>query len=97
VVEADQDQEGEQLLEAVGRRIAELRARAGKTQAAVAEAVGTNVQNLQRVERGEQNLTLKTLLKFARAIGVEVRDLLDPPPEVRERRGPGRPKKALGP
>lgn len=76
----------EQLLDDVGRRIAELRARAGLTQAQVAEAVAMTVTNYQRIEAGTQNLTLRTMARIARALGVRVVDLLAPPEEPRARR-----------
>lgn len=82
----------DELLDQVGRRIRELRERALKTQAEIAEATSTTTGNYQRIEAGSQNLTLKTLAKIARAIGVEVADFLVKPETPRPPRG--RPKKA---
>ena len=79
--------DSERFLDAVGRRIAELRERAHLTQAAVAERVGTTVSNYQRIEHGLQNMTLTTLLRIARAIGVAPMQLLAPTRRVRPRRG----------
>jgi transcriptional regulator with XRE-family HTH domain len=82
----------ERLLEAVGRRIGELRERAGLTQAEAAEMFGTTVSNFQRIEHGLQNLTLITMAKLARVLGVGVELILEPP--CTKRRGRGRPPKA---
>lgn len=68
-VEADY---AEKLKENVGRRISELRERAGFTQDDVAEALGTSTSNYQRIEYGGQNLTLAMMAKIARALDVEV-------------------------
>jgi transcriptional regulator with XRE-family HTH domain len=50
------------------------------------------VRRLRRFESGA-NVTLLTLERIARALGVETRDLLVPP-LARETPGPGRPRKA---
>ncbi|AGP35544.1 helix-turn-helix domain-containing protein [Sorangium cellulosum] len=81
----------DQVIEAVGRRIGELRARAGQTQAEVAEALGTTVSNFQRIEAGEQNLTLRTMARIANVIGVTVAEFFTKP-ELPERKR-GRPRK----
>jgi ribosome-binding protein aMBF1 (putative translation factor) len=82
----DQKDPDERLLDDVGRRIGELRARAGLTQAQLAEAVAMTVTNYQRIEAGTQNLTLRTMGRIARVLGVQVVDLLTPPEEPRPRR-----------
>ena len=53
----------------------------------MAERLGIATQNYQRIEAGSQNLTLVTLAKVAHALGVDARDLLDPPTEPRPTRG----------
>jgi HTH-type transcriptional regulator / antitoxin HipB len=82
----DQHDPDEHLLDNVGRRIGELRARAGLTQAQVAEMVAMTIPNYQRIEAGTQNLTLRTLAKIARALRVQVVDLLTPPEGPRSKR-----------
>jgi transcriptional regulator with XRE-family HTH domain len=77
----------EQLLDDVSRRIGELRERAGLTQAQVAEAVGMTLTNYQRIEAGTQNLTLRTLGKVARALGVGVAEFFVAPERGRPRLG----------
>ena len=79
----------EEVINRVARRIAELRSRAGLTQLAVAERIGTTVSNYQRIEHGLQNVTLKTMARIAGAIGVKTVELLQPleAPEAKRRRG----------
>lgn len=57
----------------------ELRQRAGDTQAALAEKLDMTVQYLRRVESGRVNLSVESLVRFARALGVEPCALLDAP------------------
>jgi len=65
-----------ELLQAVARRIKALRQIRGLTQDAVAEALGIAVKNVQRLEAGRQNLTLKTLASVADVLDVEPYELL---------------------
>jgi transcriptional regulator with XRE-family HTH domain len=64
------------LLQAVGQRIKALRQARGLTQDAVAEALGIASKNVQRLEAGRQNLTLKTLSHIADVLDVEPYELL---------------------
>ena len=76
----------------VGRRIAELRADAHLTQEQMAEQLGVSLKYVQRVEAGRENLTIRSLVRFANILGVEVAELFAPPRshEVRRGRPPGR-------
>jgi transcriptional regulator with XRE-family HTH domain len=74
----------------VGRRIAELRHRVGQTQEEAAEGIGFSIKYQQLVESGSENLTLKTLVKFANYFRVEPADLLRPPTTPPARRGRSR-------
>lgn len=65
-----------ELIQAVARRIKELRQARGLTQDAVAEALGIAAKNVQRLEAGRQNLTLKTLANVADVLDVEPWELL---------------------
>jgi transcriptional regulator with XRE-family HTH domain len=47
----------------VGRRVAELRAKAGLTQEQQAERLGFTLKYLQRIEGGGENLTVRSLSK----------------------------------
>ncbi len=67
-----------ELLQAVARRIKALRQARGLTQDAVAEALGIASKNVQRLEAGRQNLTLRTLASIADVLDVEPYELLLP-------------------
>lgn len=60
----------------VAQRIKALRTARGLTQDAVAEALGIASKNVQRLEAGKQNLTLKTLAHIADVLNVEPHELL---------------------
>jgi transcriptional regulator with XRE-family HTH domain len=64
---------------ALGRRVAELRRRAGATQSALAERADVTVRYLQGLEAGDFNPTLTTLLALAFGLGVRAAELLRPP------------------
>lgn len=63
-------------LVALGKRVVELRERAGLTQEALADASGLHWTYVGQIERGERNLTYKNLLKLARGLGLEPGELL---------------------
>lgn len=65
-----------ELFEVVARRIKALRQARGLTQDAVAEALGIALKNVQRLEAGRQNLTLRTLVHVADVLDVEPYELL---------------------
>jgi transcriptional regulator with XRE-family HTH domain len=67
-------QDPERLVTDVGRRIAELRQRAGLTQFELGRALRSTLQYVQTLEAG-RNLTLHTLAKIANALDVPVADL----------------------
>lgn len=60
----------------VARRIATVRTAKGLTQEALAQRLGIATKNLQRVESGRQNLTLRTLDAVAVALGVDAGELV---------------------
>ena len=74
----------------VGRRVAELRAKAGLTQEQQAERLGFTLKYLQRIEGGGENLTVRSLVKIASAFGVPASELFRKPRT--KQAGPGRPK-----
>ena len=57
--------------------ISELRARAGMTQAALAEAASITRPYLSQIENGERNLSLALQKRLADALGCDPRDLVD--------------------
>lgn len=74
----------------VGRRVAELRAEHGLTQQELAEAGGFSAKYLQRIEAGEANLTIRSLVRLARLMQVSTRELFEP--AKTRRQGRGRPR-----
>ncbi|MGO9707479.1 MAG: helix-turn-helix domain-containing protein [Polyangiaceae bacterium] len=82
-------QDPERLVTDVGRRIAELRRRAGLTQADFGRALRSTPQYVQRLEAG-QNLTLHSLAKIANALGIAVSEIFVPT-EYRRPSKAGRP------
>lgn len=71
----------------VGARIAAVRESAGVTQEDLASRLGITARNVQRVEAGSQNLTLQTIERFVRAMGMDPNVVLTIP-EGRLRGGP---------
>lgn len=76
----------------LGHRMRELRIERGWTQEVAAERLGVGVRELQRIEAGRVNLTLRSLVRIARALAVPLRSLFDAP-ETRATRTVGRPPK----
>lgn len=54
----------------IGKRLGALRAARNVRQQDAADRMGTALKNLQRIEAGGQNLTLRTIFRVCRAIGV---------------------------
>ncbi len=81
-----------EIVRAVGLRIGEAREHHGLTQAELAERLGIALRNLQRIERGEQNLTIQTIVKVANALGVPPSEFWKAPTRPPAKRG--RPKVA---
>jgi transcriptional regulator with XRE-family HTH domain len=70
-----------------GRRLREARLAAGLTQAQLAELAGVNAPHLSEIERGLQNIRMKTMVALARVVGMDIDVVLKPAP-TRKRRGP---------
>ena len=62
---------------AVGRALRELRKRAGLTQEQVAERMGTSSTYLSRLEAGQRDIRLSTVLRLLDALGVDLHELAD--------------------
>jgi transcriptional regulator with XRE-family HTH domain len=60
----------------IALRLRELRDRKGWSQAELARRAGVHNSVVNRAERGETSLTLATLDKLAKALGVSPRSLL---------------------
>lgn len=65
-------------LVALGRRLHRLRRAAALTQEQVAEAAELHWTYVAQVERGERNLTYRSILKLARGLGVPATQLMPP-------------------
>ena len=61
---------------AFGRRLRRLRRQAEMTQESLAHAANLHWTYIGQVERGERNLTYKSILKLARGLGVKPADLV---------------------
>ena len=61
----------------MGLRLREARLSAGLTQARLAEMAGLQPNSVSLMENGSLAPTLTTLVNFARALGVQPKDLLD--------------------
>ena len=61
----------------LGARIRELRTNLGYTQESFADAIGLHRNYMGAIERGEQNLTLKTLQVVAQGLNTSVSKLLE--------------------
>lgn len=60
----------------IALRVRRLRQERGLTQEVAAERIGLSTIQLGRLERGEANVTLATLVACAVAFRIDVRDLL---------------------
>jgi transcriptional regulator with XRE-family HTH domain len=67
------------LLRDVGRKIREFRVAHGWTQEKMAELLGIALRNYQEIERGRQNLTIRTMARLAALLGVKTARLMDEP------------------
>lgn len=66
------------LQRVVGRNLRLLRQARGISQEAFADALGVHRTYMGGVERGERNLTLKSLERIAARAGVDPLELLEP-------------------
>ncbi len=66
-----------QFLIFLGRKIRSERERMQVSQEKLGELAGVHRTYVGMVERGEKNITIFNLRRFAKALGVEVRELLD--------------------
>ena len=66
------------LLNRVSANFKRARARAKMTQQVVAYKAKIDLSYVQRVERGAQNLTMRTLARLAFSVGVDPEELMRP-------------------
>jgi transcriptional regulator with XRE-family HTH domain len=62
----------------LGIALAKSRASQGLTQEAVAKRIGTSAPQISRTEKAPENANVKTLMRYANAIGMELRVKLIP-------------------
>ena len=72
--------------------VARMRERAGLTQQQAADAMGLDVKHLQKLEYGQLNPSLRTLVHVASAFGVSVGRLLATNTMPIRKRSVGRPR-----
>ena len=70
--------DSEKLQATVGRLISEVRWQQRMTQNELSLRCGVSQENLSRIERGKQNLSLEQLSRIADGLGVSVHILLEP-------------------
>lgn len=56
----------------IGLELANQRKRIGLTQAQVAKKIGTSTPQLSRTERRPENVNMRTLMRYAEAVGMEL-------------------------
>jgi transcriptional regulator with XRE-family HTH domain len=69
----DDNGEAQRLLEEFGREIAAARERLGLTQTQAAARIGRKQQGWSDMEHGVRNISVRTLVKVARSVGLAVR------------------------
>jgi transcriptional regulator with XRE-family HTH domain len=62
----------------VGQALAGARKKRGLTQEQIARRIGTSAPQLSRTERRPEHATLRTLWRYADAVGMEIRFTLRP-------------------
>jgi DNA-binding phage protein len=56
----------------IGMQLAKHRKRKGMTQAELARKMGTSTPQLSRTERRPENVTMRTLIRYAEAVGMNL-------------------------
>lgn len=69
----------EKLLRLIGKRIRELRQKQGISQSQLAFESGIRINQIGRIERGEINTGISTLLSVAKALDVPIKELFNFP------------------
>lgn len=67
----------EELQILIGKRIFEIRSRNKQTQQDLEFITGIDVAEISKYEKGKRNLTLKTMIKFAIALKIHPKELLE--------------------
>lgn len=61
----------------LGKRIKKLREATGKSQQVFADEADFDKKTLLRIEMGQTNPTIDTLISISKVLGIKVKDLLD--------------------
>lgn len=77
IIEPMAKREEEKYIINLGYNIAQVRKQKKMTQKKLAEIIDVEPPNMRRIEAGKTNPTIKTLLKIAWALGVDVKMLVD--------------------
>ncbi len=64
--------EEETQLLSIGVQLAKQRKRKGLTQAELARKIGTSTPQLSRTERRPENVNMRTLIRYAEAVGMNL-------------------------
>ena len=64
------------IVKKFGLRIKQLRLNNGMSQGGLSKKLGVGASYVSKIERGEQNVSLRGLDRLAKALGVSVNDLL---------------------
>ncbi|MDD4106713.1 MAG: helix-turn-helix transcriptional regulator [Candidatus Shapirobacteria bacterium] len=67
----------ELLIEKIGQRIKEIRIKKNLTYTEISDISDIDEANIRRLERGDTNPTLTTLLKISEGLGIKLKDLID--------------------
>jgi DNA-binding XRE family transcriptional regulator len=67
----------DKYLKLLGERIVSLRKTNQITQLELAEKIKTTNTHIRRIERGETNVTISTLRRIAKELGVSIAELVD--------------------
>lgn len=71
------DNESQIFLKKLGTRISVLRKKQNLTKVQLAFEINSSESNIRRIEKGEVNLGAYTLLKIAKALNVEMKELFE--------------------
>ncbi len=63
------------ILVSIGKRIQAVRDKAGLTQEQLEEKTGVNTKYISAIERGQKNITVKTLVKISKGLNIELYQL----------------------
>lgn len=70
------------ILASLGKRIQFAREKTGLTQEQLEDKTGVNTKYISAIERGQKNVTVKTLEKIAKGLNVELYELFLLPEEI---------------